>query len=103
MLLTEAYYNTLHKINFKGVLIPSLEALSGIPQVIIRGRRLQSTTHLALSKKLIADISDTKKLSTATTFADATNCYDRVVHSSSSLCAQCFEMDLRYLVYFPEQ
>ena len=54
--------------------MPSLEASSSIPQEIIGGRRSQTSTHLDLSKKLIADISNTIQIPTVTTCADATNC-----------------------------
>ena len=51
LLLIEADYNALHKINFNGRLILSLEASSDIPQEIIGGRKSQAATHIALSKK----------------------------------------------------
>ena len=70
----------------------SLEASSSTPQEIIGGRRRQDDTHLALSKKLIANISNARKLPTVTTCADATNCYNRVAHPYASLCSQCFGM-----------
>ena len=98
LLLTEADSNTLHKINVNVRLIPFFETSSSMPQEIIGSRRIQATTHLALSKKLIADISNTKKISTATTCTDTTNCYDRVARPYDSLCDPCFGMDLIYLV-----
>ena len=79
--------------------MPSLEALSVIPQEIIGGRRLQSTAHVPLSKKIIVDVSNTKKLSTAMTCTDATNLYDRLLHPYASLCAHYFGMYLSYLSF----
>jgi len=73
ILLLEADYNGLHKINFNGRLMPRLEAMSSILQEIIGGRRSQAATHLALNKKLIADISNIRKVPTVTICADATN------------------------------
>ena len=73
LLMLEDFFNALDKINFNSKLMPALEALSSTPQEIIGMIRSQATTHLALSKKLIVDISNTKKLSTDTTFNDATN------------------------------
>ena len=61
ILLLEADYNGLHKINFNGRLMPMLEATSSIPHEIIGDRRSQAATHLDLNKKLIADISNIKK------------------------------------------
>ena len=73
--------------------MPSLEASSSIPREVIGGRRSQAATHLALSKKLIADVSNTRELPTVTMCADATNFYDRVAHPYASLCAQYLGME----------
>ena len=78
--------------------MPSLEASSSKPQEIIGGRRSQAATHLALTKKLIADISNIRNLPTVTACADATNCYNRVAHPYDSLCSQYFGMDICYLL-----
>ena len=77
-------------INFNGRLMPSLEASSSMPQEIIGSRIPQGATNLALSKKLIANISNIRKLPTITMCPDATNCYVRVAHPYSSLCSQYF-------------
>ena len=58
-----------------------------MPQEIIGGRRPQAVAYLALSKKIIADVSNIRKLPTVTMCADATNCYDRVAHPCDSLCS----------------
>ena len=97
-LLLEVDFNGVHKINFNGRLMPRLEATSSIPQKIIGGRRSQVATHLALSKKLIADISNIRKVPTVTICADATNCYDRVAHYFASLCSQYFGLEICYLL-----
>ena len=98
LLLLEEDFNVLHKINFNGRLMPSLEASLSMPQEIIGSRRLKAATHLVLRKKLIADISNTRKLPTVTMCADATNCYDRVAHPHTSLCSQYFGMEIYYLL-----
>ena len=46
----------MYKIIFNNRLIPTLEATNVIPREVIGGRRSQATTHLALDKKLIANI-----------------------------------------------
>ena len=56
--------------------MPSLESSSTNYQETIGGIRSRAATHLALSKKLIADMSNTRKLPTTKTSAEATNCYD---------------------------
>ena len=103
LLLLEADFNGLHKINFNRRLMPSLEASSSMPQEIIGDRRSQATTHLALSKKLIADISNIRKLPTIIRCADATNCYDRVAHPYASLYSQYVSLDICYLLVLLRQ
>ena len=97
ILLLEADFNAMHKIIFNNRLIPRIEADNAIPLEVIGGRRSQAATHLALDKKLIADIANVRKLPMATICADATNCYDRVAHPFASLCAQYFGLELTYL------
>ena len=98
ILLLEVDFNAIHKIIFNNRLMPNLEAMNVIPMEIIGGRRSQAATHLALDKKLISDITNMRKLPMITICADATNCYDRVVHPFASLYAQYFRLDLLYLV-----
>ena len=97
ILLLEADFNAMHKIIFNNRLIPNIEAVNAILMEIIRGRRSQAATQLALDKKLIADIVNVRKLPTITICADATNYYDRVAHPFARLCAQCFGLDITYL------
>ena len=97
ILLLEADFNAIHKIIFNSRLILSIKAANAIPMEVIGGRRSQAATHLALDKKLIADIANMRKLLTITICADATNCYDRVAHPFASLCAQYFGLDVMYL------
>ena len=97
ILLFEADFKTIHKIHFNGRLMPSLDSSANIPCKIIGGIMSQAANHLALSKKLIADISNARKLPTATMCVDAANCYAIVAHQYASLCAQCFGMDIKYL------
>ena len=76
ILLLEADFNAMHKMIFNNRLMANIEAANAIPMEIIGGRRSQATTHLALDKKLIADIVNVRKLPTITMCADATNYYD---------------------------
>ena len=85
ILLLEADFNALNKIVFNNRLIPKLEEVDAIPVEIIGGRRAQVATHLTLSKKLIADMSNVRKV-------------PRVAHPFSSLCAQYFRLTLSHLV-----
>ena len=97
ILLLEADFNVLHKIVFNNRLIPKLEETGTISMEIIRGRWSQAATHLVLNKKLIADIANMRKLPMITICADATNYYDRVAHLFTSLCAQCFILEISCL------
>jgi len=98
ILLLEADFNALHKIIFNGRILPALEKEGLIPQEIMGGRRSQSTTHVALNKKLIADIANQVKAPSIVISADATNCYDRVAHPFASLTAQHFGVQTCYIV-----
>ena len=64
---------------------------------IIGSRKSQAATCLSQSKKLIAEISNTRKLPTVTMCADTNKCYDRVAHPHASLSSQCFGMEIYYL------
>ena len=75
-MLLEADFNALHKIIVNGRILPILEKNDLIPAEILGGRRSQSTIHVALNKKLIADITNQIKTPTIVISADATNCYD---------------------------
>ena len=85
ILLLKANFNALHKIIFNGRILPTLERNNIIPSEIIGGGKSQSAPHVALNKKLIADISNQIKLLSIVISANTTNCYDRVVHSFASL------------------
>ena len=87
ILLLEADFNTIHKIIFKNRLMLNIEAMNAIPMEVIGGRWLQAATYLALDKKLISDIANVRKLPMITICTDATNYYDIVAHSFSSMCA----------------
>ena len=87
ILLLEEDFNTIYKIIFNSRFIPSIEAANAILMEVIGGRRSQAATHLALDKKLIADIANVRKLLTITICANVMNCYDRVAHPFASLCA----------------
>ena len=76
MLLLEADFNALHKIIFNGRILPTLERNNIIPSEIIGGGKSQSAPHVALNKKLIADISNEIKSLSIVTSANATNCYN---------------------------
>ena len=58
ILLLEVDFNALNKIVFNNCTLPSLEASQSIPYEIIGGRRGQSSIHMALSKKLVSNISN---------------------------------------------
>ena len=97
ILLLEADFNVLYKIIFNGRILPTLERNNIIPSEIIGGRRSQSTLHVALNKKFIADISNQIKSPSIVISANAINCYDRVVHPFASLIAQYFGVQLSYV------
>ena len=85
-LLFLADFNALCKIIFINRLILSIETDNDIPIEVVGGRRSQAATHLALNKKLIADIVNICKLPIVTNCANVINYYDRVAYSFASLC-----------------
>ena len=58
ILLLEADFNRLNKIIYNSRVIPELEKREEILFEVIRGRRGQSSLHVALNKKLISDCSN---------------------------------------------
>ena len=76
ILLLEADFNALHKIIFNGRILLVLEKNNLIPAEILGGRWSQSAIHVALNKKLIADIANQIKTPIIVISADTTNCYD---------------------------
>ena len=74
--------------------MPRVEANKAIPIEVISRRRPQAMTHLALKKKIIANIANVLNLPTATICADVMNCYNRVAHIFASLCAQYFRLEI---------
>ena len=97
ILRLEADFNALHKIIFNNRSILSLEATEAMPTEVTGGRRLQTTTQLVLNKKLIASMSNVRKISAVTIHTNAANCYDRVGHFVASLCTQYFRLEILHL------
>jgi len=58
ILLLEADFNRLNKIIYNSRVILALEKRGDILFEVIGGRRSQSSTHVALNKKLFYDISN---------------------------------------------
>ena len=58
ILLLEVDFNMLYKLVFNSRIIPALKEASIIPYKITGRRRIQSVIHLALNKKLLADITN---------------------------------------------
>ena len=58
IILLEVDFNVINKIIFNVRLIPRLEKTGLIPRENIRGRRGKLVIHIALSKKLLADIAN---------------------------------------------
>ena len=94
ILLLEADSNTLYKIIFNSRLMSVLEVSIEILQEITDGKGIKTATYLALSKKLIEDIANTKKLLIVTICIDITNYYNRVLHPFASLSTLYFRSDI---------
>ena len=64
--------------------MPTLEVDKVIPQKIIDNKRSEVAIHLALNKKLIADLANIRKVLIATICTNTTNCYNRVAYLYTS-------------------
>ena len=85
ILLLEVDFNRLNKIIFNNRILLKLKQDKVISAEVIRGRRGQSSTYIALNKKIIADISNQTKKPSVVISADTTNCYNRIAHSYTSI------------------
>ena len=56
ILLLEADFNIVNKILFNTRIIPQIKQYEEIPKEIVGSRRLKSAIHIAINKKLMADI-----------------------------------------------
>ena len=100
ILLLEVDFNAINKIIFNTRLIPILEANNMISREIIGGRRGMSAIHIALNKKLLADIANKNKLPSIITSADTSNCFERVAYLMAGIICQYFELPLDYIILF---
>ena len=78
--------------------MPVLKVSKEIIQEITGGRKIQAPTYLALNKKLITDITNTKKLQIVSTCTKVINYYNRVVYPITSLSTQYFRLDIEYIL-----
>ena len=90
ILLLKVNFNALNKIVFNGRAILSIKASKTIPYKVIGEKRGQSLVYMALNKKLVYDIENQLNSPTVVVSADATNYYDRIAHSISSISCQYF-------------
>ena len=97
ILLLEADINAVSKIVFNIKLMPRLESLQLIPNEIIGARRHKSAMHSALNRHFFLDLSKLRCTPCAIIGADATNCFDRIVHPFASLACQHFGLPISYI------
>ena len=98
ILLLTVDFNIIYKIIFNNRIIPSIEDKEVILMEIIRERKAQAATHLALDKKLISDIANARKVLLITICTDTSNCSNRVAHVFASACAKYFRVEILHLV-----
>ena len=66
-------------------MIPTIEVRDSILHEIVGGCRSQLAIHIAINKKLIANIANQSKTSHTIISADASNFYGYIAHSLASL------------------
>ena len=98
ILLLEDDLNSLYKIMFNRRILLALEKNKLIPMEIVGGHNGQYVIHVAINKKLLADISNQVKALSTVISADDTNYYDRVAHHFASLTTQNFCVHIDYVL-----
>ena len=88
ILLMEADFNFANKLYFGSRMIRQAEQYDQIPDELFGSRRGRTAIEVAMSRRLIADLSRQRRWPTAIASVDAHTCYDRIVHSIASLCCQ---------------
>ena len=71
-----------------------------IPREIMGGRRRMPAMHVALNKKLQAEIVNQNKLPRIVVSVDASNCFDRVAHPTVGMACQHFGLSLDFVITF---
>ena len=92
ILLLEANFNAADKIIFNTWMIPQMERKNEILRKIIGGQKSQSVIHIAISKKIIVDISNQSKQPHVIISVDTSNYFDWVAYLILVLTCQYFEL-----------
>ena len=85
ILLLEVDFNAVNKIVFNTRLLPTIERSGSIPTELVEGHYSQSSLHLALEKKLAANISNQMKRPSIIISTDVTNYYNHIAYPISSI------------------
>lgn len=86
ILLMEADFNFGNKLYVGSRMVHN--ARLEIPSELYGGVRGRRVEFMALSRRLLADILRQKRRAGAVASVDAQSCYDRITHSTASLCCQ---------------
>ena len=88
ILLMEADFNFLNKLHFGHRLMKQCEENNRFPQELYGSRENMSAGEVAVNRRLVIDNFKLLRRSGAIAGVDAAQCYDRIVHSMSSLLCQ---------------
>ena len=88
ILLMEADFNFVNKLMFGHRLMSHAKKFNRIPQELYGGLQNKSSQEVAINRRLTLDIFRLKRRNGAIAGVDATQCYDRIVHSLAILLAR---------------
>ena len=88
ILLMEADFNFLNKLIFGKRLIQAVTTNHRLPRELYGGLNNRSAQEVAVNRRLSLDLFRLRRCNGAIAGVDATQCYDRIVHSLVSMLAQ---------------
>ena len=88
ILLMEADFNFLNKLIFGHRMVQQCEAWRRFPDELFGSRSHRSAEEVAVNRRLVIDGIKVMRCNGAIAGVDAAQCYDRIVHSMSSLLCQ---------------
>ena len=88
ILLMEADFNFINKLMFGNRLIKQCTKYNRFPKELFGGLANKSAQEVGVNRRLVLDLFRLKRRNGAVTGVDATQCYDRTVHSLAILLSR---------------
>ena len=94
ILLMEADYNFINKLLIGQRVMKTIERRKAVPEELAGSRKLHEAVEVALNRKLSSDVMRQLRRPGTITGVDASQCYDRIVHSIVILIARHVGLNL---------